>query len=142
MESTVKILKKSMEIYNGIKINNMKKTDYRNKISYEKRCSESQRLRIKYINSVPIIIESSDLVIKKNKFLTEMTNTTSSFIYSIRKQLQLSPEKAIFIFCDDKLLNLTQTIGEIYQNYLHNNKIKSDGDLFLYFEIKEESTFG
>ena len=71
-----------------------------------------------------------------------MTNTTSSVIYNIRKQLELSPEKAIFIFCDGKLLNLTQTIGEIYENYLHNNKIKSDGDLFLYFELKEESTFG
>lgn len=142
MDSIKDLKNKSIDFYNVIKNKNIKKTDYKNKISYEKRCNESQRLRIKYTNSVPIIIQSSDLIIKKNKFLTVMTNTTSSVIYNIRKQLELSPEKAIFIFCDDKLLNLTQTIGEIYENYLHNNKIKSDGDLFLYFELKEESTFG
>lgn len=140
MELSINNLKnKSVEIFNLI---NQKKTDYRNIVSYEKRCNESNRLRIKYINCVPIIVESKDLVVKKNKFLVHMSSSTSNVIYNIRKQLEINPEKAIFIFCDNKLLNLTQTIGNVYENYLFNNKIKNGDDLFLYFELKEETAFG
>ncbi len=56
-------------------------------------------------------------------------------MYVIRKRIKMTPEKAIFIFCNDKLLNSSLNMREIY----NQNK---DKDGFLYIIYSGESTFG
>ncbi len=117
---------------------------YQNLIPYESRCQESQKIIKKHYNYVPVIvnINNESLKLKKNKFLVNMDQHMSMVIYSIRKQLVLEKYQAIFAFCDNTLLNNTQTIGEIYEKYKFRNNIKPDGDQFLYITICLENTFG
>ena len=56
-------------------------------------------------------------------------------MYVIKKRLKLTPDKAIFIFCNGKLLNSSLTMRYVYDN----NK---DKDGFIYIVYSGESTFG
>ena len=56
-------------------------------------------------------------------------------MYVIRKRLKMTPDKAIFIFCNGSVLQGSQTIMSIYEK----NK---DKDGFLYLIYSGEATFG
>ena len=56
-------------------------------------------------------------------------------MYVIRKRIKITPEKALFIFCDGKVLQCNQTIETLYD---HNK----DKDGFLYLIYSGEATFG
>jgi GABA(A) receptor-associated protein len=111
---------------------------------YEKRCADSTRLRIKYPNHIPVVINSLDkeIVLKKYKYLVPKELNASQLMISIRSQLVLDSYKALFIFVDNTLLDNLKTIGEIYENYLIKNKIKSNGDKHFYITLMSENTFG
>ena len=73
----------------------------------EKRKSEASRIRDKYPDRIPVIVEKadkSDIVdIDKKKYLVPADLTVGQFVYVIRKRIKLSPEKAIFIFVNNVL---------------------------------------
>jgi len=117
---------------------------YQNSVSYEKRCSDSQRICAKYPACVPIIVNCLDkeIKLKKNKYLAPKDIDCSKLIITIRSQIELDPSKAIFLFIDDILFSQSEIIGTIYENYKLKNKIKNDGDLYLYLTINVENTFG
>ena len=75
----------------------------------EKRLAESARIREKYPDRVPVIVERADKAeksipdIDKKKYLVPSDLTVGQFVYVIRKRIKLSPEKAIFIFIDNRL---------------------------------------
>ena len=70
--------------------------------SPEKRQAEALRIREKYPDRIPVIVEKagrSDIPdIDKKKYLVPGDLTAGQFVYVIRKRIKLSPEKAIFIF--------------------------------------------
>jgi GABA(A) receptor-associated protein len=104
------------------------------------RIKEITSIRNKYPDKIPVIVERAQAVtnipeLSKNKYLAPASLTFGQFIYMIRKQLVLAPEKALFMFVDGTLVHASMLIGELY------NKYKSlDG--FLYMEYTGESTFG
>ena len=53
----------------------------------------------------------------------------------IRKRIHFPPEKALFMFIDNKIYPITSLIGNIYDE----NK---DNDGFLYITYCQENTFG
>jgi len=107
--------------------------------TFEKRFSESNRIKKKYPNRVPVIVEKkfgSDIPnIDKTKYLVPGDLTISQFLYVIRKRINLRDEQAIFIFIDNKIPFSQSLIKEIYTQDKH-----MDG--FLYFEYSGENTFG
>ena len=117
---------------------------YQEIVKYEKRCTDSTRLCIKYPDHIPVVINSIDkeIVLKKYKYLVPKELNTSQLMVSIRSQLVLDSRKALFIFVDNMLLDNLKTLGEIYENYLARNKIKSNGDKYFYITIMSENTFG
>lgn len=118
---------------------------YKNNVPLYQRESESNRILSKYPNSIPVIVESksSDIVLKKNKFLVPYDVSASHLIYSLRKQLKLDEKKAIFIFCDDTVISGTEMMAELYKRYKEKNLIgKKHNDKFLYVDICAENTFG
>ena len=57
------------------------------------------------------------------------------FIYVVRKQLQLDPDTALFIFINNVLVPSSDIMGDVYNKY-------KDIDGFLYAIYSGESTFG
>ena len=56
-------------------------------------------------------------------------------MYVIRKRMKLSPEKAIYLFVNDKMCPTSALLSQIY----NENK---DEDGFLYIKYDGERTFG
>ncbi|KAJ0575062.1 putative autophagy protein Atg8 ubiquitin [Helianthus annuus] len=105
----------------------------------EKRRAESTRIRDKYPDRVPVIVERaerSDLAdIDKNKYLVPADLTVGQFVYVVRKRIKLSAEKAIFVFVKNMLPPTAALMSAIYEE----NK---DEDGFLYMTYSGENTFG
>ena len=106
---------------------------------FDSRKSESMRIKNKYPNRIPVIVEKakdSDIGdIDKNKFLVPNDLTVGQFMYVIRKRIKLTSEKSIFIFSNNTLPPTGSILAQIYEN----NK---DDDGFLYLVYAGENTFG
>jgi GABA(A) receptor-associated protein len=116
------------------------------KIDLDKRISESNRIICKFPDKIPVIVETDDKDLikqmKKNKFLSPYDISVSHFMYSIRRQLNLNASQALFLFCDNSLINGTDIMGRIYGEYKLKNNINEGGDKFLYVQVSKENTFG
>ena len=106
---------------------------------FDDRVCESSRIREKYPNRIPIIVEKADgsdiEEIDKHKYLVPTDLTVGQFMYVIRKRIKLSSEKSIFLFCNEMMPPTGSILAQIYEN----NK---DEDGFLYFKYTGENTFG
>ncbi|ONK59018.1 uncharacterized protein A4U43_C08F2130 [Asparagus officinalis] len=107
--------------------------------NFEKRKSESARIREKYPERVPVIVEKagkSDIPsVDKRKYLVPGELTLGQFAYVIRKRINLTAEKAIFLFIDDILPTSGSLMSALYEE-------KKDEDGFLYITYSGENTFG
>lgn len=119
-----------------------KNQKYQDIVSYEKRCEDSSRLCIKYPGYTPVIVNcfNPEIQIKKNKFLVPKEVSGTRLIVSIRSQLVLNSNTAVFMFVDNVLFEHSKTVGEIYEYYMCNKKDKKDK--YMYVDITLENTFG
>ena len=105
----------------------------------DRRRSESDRIRAKYPDRVPVICERADRSdvpdIDKKKYLVPADLTVGQFIYVIRKRIKLPPEKAIFIFVDNVIPPTASLMSAVYE-------VQRDEDGFLYVTYSGENTFG
>lgn len=104
------------------------------------RVKKSQHILEKYPDRVPLIIEPSknDRVsypIDKSKYITPRDLTLAQLQQIIRKRIRFPPEKALFMFINNRLFPITSMVGQIYDD----NK---DDDGFLYITYCQENTFG
>ncbi|CAK9311095.1 unnamed protein product [Citrullus colocynthis] len=117
----------------------MAKSYFKQEHDLEKRKAEAARIREKYPDRIPVIVEKaerSDIPsIDKKKYLVPADLTVGQFVYVIRKRIKLSPEKAIFIFVDNVLPPTGAIMSAIYEE-------KKDEDGFLYVTYSGENTFG
>ncbi|CAF4415455.1 unnamed protein product [Rotaria socialis] len=124
-------------------------------ISIEKRKQESEKIRSRYPERIPVVVErvheSKIADIEKRKFLVPYDFTMAQFQWIIRRSLTLSAETAIFIFVENtnqgvgNFLNnfkqswtipqMTATMGEMYAKH-------KDEDGFLYIAYSGENAFG
>tara|TARA_Y100000591_G_C21822157_1_gene694293 strand:- start:302 stop:661 length:360 start_codon:yes stop_codon:yes gene_type:complete len=114
--------------------------DFKTKHSIEHRIGESQRIRGKFPNRIPIVVEkaSEDKILKfidKNKFLTPNDLTLGQFIYVIRKRIKLDSDAALFFFINGKMFPVTTMISTLYND-------EKDADGFLYMKYASENAFG
>lgn len=94
----------------------------------------------KFPDKVPIIFKTNSNLsiskIYKEKFIVPKDITISQLIYVIKKRISIPPEKAIFIYIQDKIMpNLNSLVSENYEKY------KSE-DNILYISYSTENTFG
>lgn len=110
-------------------------------VPFDKRKEEAERIRSKYPDRIPVIVENSENsrdklpLLDKKKFLVPMDLTMSQFIYVIRKRMLLKPEQALFLYVNKTLVPTCQTMMLLY-----NEHKSSDG--FIYFTVMGENTFG
>ncbi|XP_009985933.1 PREDICTED: gamma-aminobutyric acid receptor-associated protein-like 2, partial [Tauraco erythrolophus] len=110
-----------------------------NPVGGKHRCVESAKIRAKYPDRVPVIVEKvsgSQIVdIDKRKYLVPSDITVAQFMWIIRKRIQLPSEKAIFLFVDKTVPQSSLTMGQLYEK-------EKDEDGFLYVAYSGENTFG
>lgn len=118
-----------------------KPVSFKDLIDFESRKSEATRVRLKYPNRIPVIVEraiNSDEIelIDKKKYLVPTDLTIGQFMYVIRKRLKkLTSEKALFVFVGNIMPPTSENMAVLYKN----NK---DEDGFLYITYSGENTFG
>ncbi|KAI3743777.1 hypothetical protein L1987_56843 [Smallanthus sonchifolius] len=117
----------------------MAKGCFKQEHEFSKRHAEASRIREKYPDRIPVIVEKaekSDIPnIDKKKYLVPADLTVGQFVYVIRKRIKLSAEKAIFIFVENVLPPTGAIMSTIYDE-------KKDEDGFLYVTYSGENTFG
>ena len=114
--------------------------NFKEKNLFETRLQESTKIRNKFPERIPTIVERSSQCknipeIDKQKFLVPRDLTIGQFIYIIRKRLILPPEKALFIFINNTLPVSGSLMSELYAYH-------ADKDGFLYVTYTGENTFG
>lgn len=114
-------------------------SSFKEKFPLNDRTDESCRIRKKYPDRIPVIVEKSKNTdincIDKNKYLVPKDLTVGQFVYVIRKRIKLSPDQAIFLFIDNTLPPSDSLMSQIYKEHV-------DKDGFLYVLYTGESTFG
>lgn len=114
---------------------------FKQKYNFETRQNISSKVRSKQPNFIPIIIERADKsnisALPREKYLIPESSTIAKLLITIRGELKIGPEKAIFIFIGDKsvLPPVSSTIGILDSKY-------RDADGFLYIKYASENTFG
>jgi len=108
--------------------------------SYEKRKDESTRLKTKFPDKIPVILEKAESSllpnIDKQKFLMQKDVTIGQFLYIIRSNIKLDASEAIFLIINNNTVPATSsTIGEVYNNH-------GDKDGFLYISYSAQQTYG
>lgn len=104
-----------------------------------KRLEESTRIIQKYPDRIPVIVEKGpgkdtpDL--DKKKYLVPKDITVGQFVYILRKRINMSAEKAMFIFVENIIPQTSITLNVLYNQYAQDDK-------FLYITYTTENTFG
>ena len=91
--------------------------NFKSKHSLELRKEESNKIINKYPDRIPIIVEkhkSCNYDISKTKFLSPKNLTLGQFVYIIRKNIKLSPEKAIFVTINGLLPPTSALMSDLY----------------------------
>ena len=103
------------------------------------RKKESDKIKIKYPNRIPIIIERADKCmlndIDKTKYLVPKDLNMNQFIYIIRKRIKLDNSQSIFFIVGNNVCPSNSPLSHIYEEH-------KDKDGFLYIIYTSENTFG
>ncbi|GJP49569.1 hypothetical protein CLOM_g8763 [Closterium sp. NIES-68] len=115
------------------------KSAFKKEHPLEKRKAEAARIREKYPDRIPVIVEKAprgDIPeIDKKKYLVPAELPVGQFVFIIRKRIKLHPEKAIFVFVNSVLPPTASLMSAIYEEH-------KDPDGFLYMTYSGETTFG
>ena len=114
---------------------------YKYEISFDQRKRETDYIKQKYPTKIPIICEKSNTqanapTILKRKFLVPNDMTVGQFLFTIRQQINITKEQAIFLLIDEKIApSSSSRMNQIYYDYCN-----TDGYLYITYMI--ENTFG
>jgi GABA(A) receptor-associated protein len=119
--------------------------DYIKKYSLKERKEQYNKAKKLYPNKIPIIIEKDRFTknlndIDKNKYLVNKELTLAQFMFVIRKKLNVTPEKAIFLYINGKLYPSSENIENIYNKEINIDNEEECG--FLFIKYAGENTFG
>ena len=107
-------------------------------IPLETRIQECVKIRRKYPNRVPIIVDKGSKetpIIAKNKYIVPTDITIGEFMHIIRKQISLKSSDGMHFFINGNIPIVGETVGQVYEK--EKNK-----DGYLYVEYCIENTFG
>lgn len=116
-------------------------SDFTSTYSFEHRLSESNRIREKYNNRIPVICQRSIHaarncpLIDKKKYLIPHDLSVGQFIYVIRSRLKLAQNTALFIFINGVMPPISGLMSKLDSDYKNR-----DGFLYVYYNL--ENTFG
>jgi GABA(A) receptor-associated protein len=112
---------------------------YKEENAFEKRRAEGEKIRRKYPDRIPVIVEKAPKSrlrdLDKKKYLVPAELTIGQFYFLIRKRIQLRPEDALFFFVNNIIPQTMTTMGALYEDH-------KEEDLFMYIAYSDESVYG
>ncbi|XP_006903411.1 PREDICTED: uncharacterized protein LOC102849623 [Elephantulus edwardii] len=109
---------------------------YKEEHPFEKRRSEGEKIRKKYPDRVPVIVEKAPKPrigdVDKKKYLVPSDLTVGQFYFLIRKRIHLRAEDALFFFVNNVIPPTSATMGQLYQEH-------HEEDFFLYIAYSDET---
>merc|ERR1712211_16561 len=139
---TVRHRSSSVLVIVRVAVNNISfimKWQYKEEHPFEKRRAEGEKIRRKYPDRVPVIVEKSPKArigdLDKKKYLVPSDLTVGQFYFLIRKRISLRPEDALFFFVNNVIPPTSATMGSLYQEH-------HEEDFFLYIAYSDESVYG
>lgn len=115
----------------------MNNVQFIKKFSLEERRDQAVRIKRRYPDRVPIIVNTGEGVpeLDKQKYLVPRDLKSCEFMCVIRKRITMASTESLYMFFNNKLVESSAVLGKVYENN------KSDDD-FLYVNICVENTFG
>lgn len=117
----------------------MHRQKFKERYSLGQRSQASAILFKKYPDLIPVIVEigekSKNLTLKRYKYLAPRDTSVVKFNIEIRRQCELFPEGGIYLFVNNTIPSMNETIGQLYGRH-------HDQDGFLYIHCCEENIFG
>ena len=111
-------------------------------LSLQQRIAESQRIKTKYSDRLPVIVEKSSAAsatlpdLDRNKYLVPGELNVGQFMYVIRKRLEMPSNEALYLLTSKGSMPSSSTLmSEIYAQL-------KDPDGFLYMTYSGENVFG
>jgi GABA(A) receptor-associated protein len=115
------------------------KWQYRNEHTFRERQAEAEKLRNKFPDRVPVIVERSPTAsigqLDENKFLLPWDLTVGQFYYIIRQRLNMRPEDALYFYIKYTSPYKNATMGAVYQLLRYF-------DFVLYVSYSDSSVYG
>ena len=112
---------------------------YKEENPFEKRRSEGEKIRRKYPDRIPVIVEKAPKTrlkdLDKKKYLVPSELTIGQFYFLIRKRIQLRAEEALFFFVNNVIPPTMASMGQLYQEH-------HEEDLFMYIAYSDENVYG
>lgn len=112
---------------------------YKEENTFEKRKTEGEKIRRKYPDRVPVIVEKAPKTriadLDKKKYLVPSDLTVGQFYFLIRKRIHLRPEDALFFFVNNSIPPTSATMGTLYND-------NHEEDFFLYVAYSDENVYG
>lgn len=117
--------------------------DHKKSSDITERVKESSRIRQKYPDKYPVIVEANNggyfskkIVLDKNKYLVPGEFQVGQFLHILRKRVELESSQGMFLYIGDNVMAPTSSLmSQVYDEY-------KDEDGFLYCKIAIENTFG
>jgi len=107
--------------------------------SFEQRRERAMKIRLKYPDKIPVIVEKSQRALtpdlKKTKILVSLDLKFGEFVASLRKRITIGAAEGMYVFCDNHIPPNSVLMSDIYSRY-------RDKDGFLYVVYSLENTFG
>ncbi|MGH0138148.1 UNVERIFIED_CONTAM: hypothetical protein FKN15_065193 [Acipenser sinensis] len=92
---------------------------YKRSLPFEVRRAEGEKIRAKYPDKIPIIVEKAPksrvAELDKKKYLVPSDLTVGQFCFLIRKRIELQAEEALFFFVNNVLPPSSATMGQVYE---------------------------
>jgi len=112
---------------------------YKDDNPFEARRLEGEKIRRKYPDRVPVIVERAPKAkleeLDKKKYLVPSDLTVGQFYYLIRKRIHLKSDEALFFFVNNVIPPTSATMGALYQEH-------HEDDNFIYIAYSDESVYG
>uniref|UniRef100_A0A8P0P8H6 GABA type A receptor associated protein like 1 n=2 Tax=Canis lupus familiaris TaxID=9615 RepID=A0A8P0P8H6_CANLF len=93
------------------------KFQYKEDHPFEYRKKEGEKIRKKYPDRVPVIVEKAPKArvpdLDKRKYLVPSDLTVGQFYFLIRKRIHLRPEDALFFFVNNTIPPTSATMGQL-----------------------------
>lgn len=112
----------------------LSKPRYQQRKSFAERYAESKKIRTKYPDYIPVIVETT-LPLDKHRYLVHADLTLMEFMLTVRKRLTIPASASVFFLVDNTLAPTGSRMRELYVRHQH-----PDG--FLYLNLVAENTFG
>lgn len=104
----------------------------------EERKNDSLGVRSRHPDRIPIILSPGNTKvpeIARNKYLVPLDMTMGQLAFIVRRKIEMTSEKALFLFVNNKLLPISALMQHVYQT-------EKNEDGFLYIFYSSEDTFG